>query len=184
MNESNAKTLNGKHYKYMAIYCGSNIVVFCIQLLSMISECQYPFGFYCSTIRTIVAVQYLKIILIEYLNCSFRLISNFAYIGFALNRLEMVGKKHNFITKFVAKVSIKYYIGFSVIFSLSLSIVKALRYDINLTSPNLAFPMLFDQNINRYDWQLKAKYVVALVFNFIYDIVNYFVFVAVNLIIY
>ena len=90
--ENRKKELKEKQYTYMAIHSVSNIFICLINILSLVNECQLPFGFYCSSIRHYAAVQYFKIVFGEYFNCFFRLFSNFTYIGFALYRFCVVGK--------------------------------------------------------------------------------------------
>lgn len=144
-SKKNEKMLGEKRYKYMTITCAANVGVLGNQMLSLLNECYFPFGLYCSHVRTVVFVQYLKIIIGEYLNSFFRLLSNFSYIAFSLNRLNCVGKDHDVVTEFVRKISIKSYLTFSCLLSCGLSVVKALRFEINKIDNSNLFPLIFDQ---------------------------------------
>lgn len=181
-NKKTKTVFEAKHYKYMSLNCIADISILCIESISLIYECQYPLGLYCSSIHELVWVQYLKIVLDAYFNNVFRMLANFAYIGFSLTRLSMIGKKHGKIIEFMDKVSIFRYMSVSLIISLSISVVKPIRYDINLDEPNLSFPIPFDQNKHKYEWLSGAGFAAILVFDFIYDLLNYLVFVLINLV--
>lgn len=183
LKEVNKKTMREKHYMYICLHCASNMIICFIQLLNLMSECQYPIGFYCSSIRYLVAIQYIRIIFGEYFNSMFRLISNFTYLGFSLCRMSRVGKDHGKLIILMNNLSIKTYMGVCVVFSGGLSICKALQFDINRDLPLLGFPLPFSQNIYRTRWSSSSHYVALTVVNAIYDMINYFLFVFVHLIV-
>lgn len=169
----------------MVVTCISNCAVLVIQLTSLASECHFPFGFYCSSIRQSFFVQYMKIINVEYFSNLFRLLSNFTHVAFSLNRLHCLGSKnHDKLTVFVSKLRIKFYLAFSLFVCAGLSVVKPLRYEINsLRSLEIPFPVSFDQNLYKFNWRFRKKYICILVFNLIFDAINYFGFFLVNLVI-
>ena len=180
LKKDDKKELVAKQYTYMAIHSFSNIFICVFELLSMINKCQEPFGIFCSSIRELIAIQYYKIVFGEYFNSFFRLMSNFAYIGFAFNRLSLVGKDHNKLTRFVSDIDVKYYIFIVFIPSAGLSVVKPFRFEINAYTSINQFPMLFNFE---HEWQSNLKLIVLMVFNGIYDFVNYILFVILNLVI-
>jgi hypothetical protein len=100
--KDNQKEMKEKQYKYMAIHSVINILIYLVHIIGLMSECQMPFGLFCSSIRHHVVIQYFKIILVEYFGflLYFRFMSNFTYVAFGLNRLSLVGKDHNKLTKF------------------------------------------------------------------------------------
>lgn len=184
LNKKNKKLLTeNKHYNYVVANCISNCFVLAIQIFGLINECQYPFGIYCSSIYATLFAQYFKLVVGEFFNCMFRLISSFSYVTFSLGRLSRIGKDNNKFVQFFSDLSPKIFIVFTVIISTVLSVVKPIRFDINLDEPNLAYPMLFDQNIHRIGWQKRHGFQALLYLNIIYDLVNYCLFVLVNLII-
>lgn len=69
--------LKEKHYVFMAINSVANIIVFLLQLFSLINEYQYPFGLFCSSIRKTPNAQYFKIYFLDPFESFFRLFSNF-----------------------------------------------------------------------------------------------------------
>ena len=182
VKKENRKELKEKQYTYMAINSVSNIFICLIQILSLMNECQLPLGLYCSSIRHNVTVQYFKIVFGEYFNCFFRLFSNFTYVAFALNRLSLIGKDHNKLTKFVSKVGLKKYVAFSIFISASFPVVKAFRYIVNETSYFKDSPILYFKGRNG-SWYYNTQPILLMIFNVIYDLVNYVLFVLFNLII-
>ena len=91
IKKENRIDLKQKQYTYMAIHSLSNIFICLIQILSLLNQCQLPYGIYCSSIRYKVAIQYFKIVFDEYFSCFFRLFSNITYVAFALNWLSLIG---------------------------------------------------------------------------------------------
>ena len=180
--ENRKKELKEKQYTYMAIHSVSNIYICLINILSLINECQLPFGFYCSSIRHYAAVQYFKIVFGEYFNCFFRLFSNFTYIAFALNRLSLVGNDHNKVTKFVSDVGVKKYVAATFLIGASFPVVKAFRYIVNETYYFKDTPRMYFKG-RRGSWYYNTEPIVILVFNIIYDLINYVLFVLLNLVI-
>lgn len=141
------------------------------------SDCHYPFGYFCSSIRQLEAVQYIKTILGEYFNGVCRLFSNFTYLGFSLCRMSKVGKDHGKLIEFINKLKMKNYALFCYLLS-----AGALKFDINLDMPSYEYPVSLIQNSNRY-WFLNPSYVVIIAFNVFYDFLNYFIFVIVHLVV-
>jgi hypothetical protein len=83
----------------------------------------------------------------------------------------------------MSKVGIKKYIGFSFVISAGLSVVKAFIYEINLYQADVNYPMLFNLNSERPNWRYETKYQLVLIFNSVYDIVNYVLFTFINLLV-
>lgn len=104
--------------------------------------------------------------------------SNFFYIGFAFNRISLIGKDHPKLVEIMSKVSIKKYIIVSGIISIVLSIVKSFRYQINYDHPELNYPFLIEHDLNQDRGWSRDVY---FVFNFISDIFNYVIFVVGNI---
>ena len=86
VNKKNRSELKEKHYTYMAINSISNILILVIQILSLINECQYPFGIFCSSVRKYMFVQYFKIIIVETFSSFLRLVSNLTYVDECLKK--------------------------------------------------------------------------------------------------
>lgn len=183
MHKKNVKTMSDKHYKYMCLHCVSNASICFIQILNLISECQFPFGLFCSSIRQIIAIQYIHIVFGEYFNCVFRLISNFTYLGFSLCRMYKVGKEHRKLVVFMDQLNIKKYMIACVFVSAGLTVCKALQFDINIDYPEFASPLPFIQNPSRFRWMFKPGNVAITAINGFYDMINYFVFIIIHLIV-
>ena len=60
-HKKNEKTMREKHYIYMSFHCISNAIICLINILSLINECQNPFGFYFYSIQNLKEIKYLKI---------------------------------------------------------------------------------------------------------------------------
>ena len=182
VKKENWREFKEKQYTYMAVHSVSNIFICLINILNLINECQLPLGFYCSSIRHNVAVQYFKIIFGEYFNCFFRLFSNFTYVAFALNRLSLIGKNHNIITKLVKDVGVKKYIVISILISACFPVVKAFRYIINETYYFKDTPRMYFKGQDG-SWYYNTEPILIMIFNAIHDFVNYVFFVLLNLVI-
>lgn len=183
VKKDNRKEFKENQYKYMAIHSGSNVFICLIQVIRLLSECQLPFGFYCSSIRLYIGIQYINIIFVEYFSRFSLLFSNFTYVAFSLNRLSLIGKDHNMLTKFVSEVGIKKYIGFVVAFSAILPIVKPFRYQINEVSLLKDTPRLVFELYIKNFWNEIIELKLLIIFNVIHDFISYVLFVLVNLII-
>lgn len=83
--------LKEKQYAYMLLNSVLNIMILIIPIVGLINECHAPFGIFCSSISKLVGVQYFKIVFAEKISTFFRLVSNFTYMAFALNRMSLVG---------------------------------------------------------------------------------------------
>lgn len=59
---------------------------------------------------------------------------------------------------------------------------KSLQFDINVDIPELAYPLPFIQNPQRFGWQFRPGYVAITAVNAFYDFINYFVFVCIHLV--
>lgn len=181
-HKDNKNTTRDKHFIYMSLHCVSNSIISFVQLVGLMSECQYPIGIFCSSIQQIEAIQYVKIILVDYLNSVCRLVSNFTYLGFTLCRMSKVGKDHGKLIVFIANLNIKIYMAVCILMSAGFSVCKALQYDINFDMPTYAYPVAFVQNSKRF-WFLKSGYIAITAMNAVYDLINYLVFVLVHLIV-
>ena len=171
-------------YHYMVIYSVSNIFIFIVQITSLLNECQFPFGIFCSGVYRSLPAQYFKIIAVEYFIAFFRLLSNLIYVAYALNRLSLVGKEHNPVTKFISELDIRIYLGVSILISGGLTVVKAFRFEVS-DDVLLYVPSLFTiKNIVKTwvdTWIDEPGYKALFILNVIYDFINYIVFTLVNL---
>ena len=186
VNKKNRSELKEKHYIYMAINSISNILILVIQIISLINECQYPFGIFCSSVRKYKFVQYFKIIVVETCSSFLRLVSNFTYVAFSINRISLVVTKVNtnnkgFFERF-STLSVLKYLILSSILSFLLALIKAFRFRINNFMPIEAYPYLFFRNDLNYYGEHKTIYQLLFVFDAIYNIINYVFFAFINLV--
>lgn len=182
LNKENQKTLKEKQYKYMAINSVSNIIILLIQILSLMNECQHPFGIFCSSIRKNSAIQYFKIVFVEGFASFFRLLANFSYIAFAISRLSLVGENGSCM-KSLIDLSIKVFIIISVIFCGLLSVVKFVRFQVNISSPDETYPFVFYRNIVEFSDYFYSWKNVVFVLDFVYDLINYVILTFANVLI-
>lgn len=181
-HRKNTKTMREKHYYYMCLHCLFAAFVCFIHLISLLSECQYPLGLYCSSVREITGIQYLKIVL-DYFDNSSRLLLNFTYFGFSMCRLARIGNKHNKFTVFIKDLGMIKYMAVSVLISAGLSVSKIFQYKINFNFPLMAYPLIIHQNMMSVvnNGEFDVGYIVFNFFNCLYDFVNYLVFVLIHL---
>ena len=168
-----------KQYDYLRFNSICNCLILFIHLISWFHECIYPFQVFCPIIRKAVFMQYFKIVVQDVLMTSFRFMNNFTYIGFAFNRISLIGKDHNKLVKFMCELGIKKYIGISLFISILLSTIKFFEYDINKVIPNQSYPILYDYMSSHR--KSNTPKIVFFILNFISDILNHFVFLLVNL---
>lgn len=182
LHKDNKKTMRQNHYLYLSAYCLSNIIISFTQILNIMSECQDPFGFFCSQIGRHVFVQYIKIIFGEYLNNTFRFFSNFAYLGFSIGRLARIGKDHGKLVVFLNDLSIPKYIISSLVMSAILALCKPFQFKINYFYRIVnIFPLPIFEYVPI--WREFTTYMIVFIFNFIFNIINYFLFVFIHLIV-
>lgn len=174
----NEKDLKERQYKYMRLNSASNTLILLIASMNMINECDYDF--FCSNVRRSQVSQYFKIVFAEYFMNLLRLVSNFTYVGFAINRLSLIGKNHAKIILSISNMSVTKFFLITLIPSAIFPIVKIFRFRINTLDPEDLYPIPFGYIFSNHD---KAKLFSYLSFNFLYDFVNSFVFWILNLII-
>lgn len=188
VNKKFKKEFEQKQYVYMIIYSACNILVCFFQIVSLINQCQQPFGLFCSSIRKYFAIQYMKLVFGEFFLHFFISMSNFTYVTFSLCRLSLVGTEKNPLVTFVSTSGSVKLIAASVVLSTGLSIIKPFDYTIDFSEPIYKsyqlddFPNLFYKNKSMYSlraWIFKLKLILGVA----YDFVNYCVFVLVNIVV-
>lgn len=179
-HKSSRQELDKNHYKYMRFNAVVNIAILFIEPLSLITECQgFIIGFICSPARFLLFFQYLKVILVEYLSNVLRLLSNFIYVGFAINRLSLVGKDHGKFVTNVSKKTIGQYVGRVIAPCVLLAVVKIFHSYPNSFDPTEEYPFTSTYLYLRLSDSLLY---VFLIFEFLFNVVNYFLFLIFNFI--
>lgn len=129
-NEDMFKDL--KHYPFLCAMCVCNLGILIIQVLSWMSECKNIQDIFCPPTSRLVPIQFFKVIFKETLLIALRFASNFAYIGFASNRVALIGKDHVKLVQFISNIKIKNYFMATGFISLCFSIVKVFKYKVNI----------------------------------------------------
>jgi hypothetical protein len=122
-------------------------------------------------------MQYFKIIVQDVLMTALQFMNSFTYIGFAFNRISLIGKDHNKLVKFMSELGIKKYIGVTIIISIGLSINKFFKYDINIEDSFQSYPISLEYMSRE---EKDSENLIFYILNFISDIFNYFIFLIVN----
>ena len=177
MNESDFKEF--KQYDYLRLNSICNCVILIIHMTTWLNQCIYPFQVFCPIIRKSFFMQYFKIIVQEVLLTALRFMNSFTYIGFAFNRISLIGKDHNKLVKFMCKISIKKFIGASIFISIGLSVIKFFEYDINHGIATSTYPILYDYSM--LSPSAKNPNMAFFILNFICDLLNHFVLLLLNL---
>lgn len=172
------KELKHNHYKYMVLNSVISCLIFLIHLFGLLNECQGINTIYCSSVRKYSFFQFYKIIFEEYLSNSLRLLSNFVYVGFALNRLSLIGKDHGKLVNYVSKLTINQFLYRVIVPCLALPIPKIFRYSPNYYDPDENYPMPFFHTMTEISTALVFVY---FAFNILFDVINYVAFLFVNL---
>jgi hypothetical protein len=179
-HKSNQKELKENQYKYMRLNAILNILILVIEPFTLISECREYNSLFCSRIRFWQFSQYFKIVFGEYFSNVFRLAANFTYVQFSLNRLSLIGKDHGKLVTNASKLEVRQYMGRIVIPCLVLPIIKIFRYLPNSYRIDADYPIPIGYYFKYLNRSLMFVY---MSFNITFDILNYVVFLFVNLII-
>ena len=84
----------------------------------------------------------------------------------------------------MSELAVKKYIGVSIFISISLSWIKGFKYEVNYFHPFLNFPISNEMDINiQIDATQNRFFDFYIIFNLISDLVNYFVFVVICIVI-
>ena len=173
-NEAEFKDFN--QYKYMRINSICSCLLLSIHFLSWLTDCNYPYWIFCSKVRKTYFFQYFKIIVGQILATSLRFMINFAYIAFSFCRLALIGKDHNKLVKFMSEIGIKKYVLITLLISLILSSVKYFSYRINFGFVEQSYPINYDY-LSTDSYIRKEYYII----NFVSDLLNYVVFILINM---
>lgn len=191
-SKANRKELKERQYTYIMLHSLFNISICLIQILSLVNECQLPIGLFCSNIRHFKAVQYFKIVVGEFFDKFFRLMSNFTYVSFSLSRLQLIGTNQNQNQLTKKDFSIKVYVFVLILICTTLSLIKAFRYQVINFYPDQTHPVIYNKFYRNLLFELwngpvfnkqMRIYKLIYIFDFIYDLVNYVLFALVNLVI-
>ena len=175
-NKAEFKEFN--QYKYMRINSICCLLLLSIHFLSWLTDCNYPYGIFCSKVKRTILFQYLKIIVGQFLATSLRFMINFLYIEFSFCRLALIGNNHNKLVKFMSEIGIKKYVSISLLISLILSVVKFFSYRINYGMMEHSYPIDYDDAMVRSTGVNKAFFII----NFVSDLLNYVLFILIHMI--
>ena len=176
INEADFKEF--KQYDYLRLNSICNCLYLLIHFTTWLNTCIYPYQVFCPVVRKTVFMQYFYIIVQDVLITALQFMNSFTYIGFAFNRISLIGKDHNKLVKFMCEISIKKFIGVSLFISFGLSVIKFFKYDINHGYPNTGYPIEYEYISS---FSLDSAYIFFYIMNFISDILNNLVLVFVNL---
>ena len=101
----NLKTLNHTQYKFIQIFSWLSLVYVLLEVVSLINECPFKNGFFCSNIIYFRLVQYYKIIINDYLIRILKASINFSLIGFSIFKLNIFARKDSKIYKKISNLS-------------------------------------------------------------------------------
>lgn len=179
--QMNSKELKENHYKYMWMNSLINVLYLVIQPFNLISECQQFDGWFCSSVRKFFFSQYFKIIFVEYVSNLLRLLSNFTYAGFCINRSSLIGQEHSKLTIYVSNLSINKYLLRIFIPCMGLSTVEIFKFMPNTDKPEYLYPLLFMSRLLIF--KRNVPFCFILIFTLLNDFINSFFFLIVNLVI-
>ena len=177
------ETKQTQQYIYLSMNSITNIVILCIEMLSWMNECIYPYQVFCPKIRKLIAIQLFKIVFKELIATVFRFMSNFTYMAFAFSRIALLDKNHGKLVGFFSNAGIKSYLGVTLAISLSFSWIKFFRFEINYDLGDMEYPIPNEVDIFRMIYvDFSSLYNVKwrdafFIINSICDLVNNVVFV-------
>lgn len=180
-NEKNQKNLKEKQYVYMKLKSATNCLILFVQLFNLLTSCQVNNGIFCSSVHKIVAVQYLKIVGLEFLNNYLRFLSNMFHIAFSINRISLIEQKNSKFTEYMSKLSEIKYIVFNLIIGFLITFVKAFRLRANFDDFRLNYPFVYSESEKR-EKGVVLQLIISIC-NCACDLVNGIVFVMFSLVI-
>jgi hypothetical protein len=89
------------------------------------------YGYFCSSIRTLVVTQLYKIVFVAYFGESIKMCANIFYILMNVNRYMLIGREHNPTLEKISNLDMNCVIGFSIAISLFLNIGHIFQYTLN-----------------------------------------------------
>lgn len=178
---ANRKDLKENQYKYMAANSIVNVAFLLIQPFGLLNECQRFDGWFCSQARKSLAIQYFKIIFLEYMSNLLRLVSNLTYVGFAINRSSLIGREHSKLVNYVSTLSVKQFLTRVIWPCIGLSVVKVFSFVPNVDRPFDSYPRLYLHHL--FDYEKFVRLFILLSFKLVNDLINGVFFLIVNLII-
>ena len=168
-----------KHYSYLRLNSICSCFILLIHLISWLNQCIYPYQVFCPLIRKTVFMQYFKIVVEEVLMSAFKFMNNFTYIGFAINRISLIGKDHNKLVKYMSDLNLIVYLVVTSIISIGLSVIKFFEYEINPGHPFNLYPITNEyKNISRLLGVNSNT--ILYILNCISDLLNYLIFLIVS----
>ena len=170
IGKENRVALKEKQYTYMMLRSIINSSILFIQSFSLLNQCQSQNGLFCSSVTKLLFVQYYKIVFVELFGNYLRLVSNLFYVAFSFNRLSLIGKDHDKLTRFLSELKPLYFVIFAFIVGFLLTFVKVFRFQPNLNYYSLDYPFMYTLVFSS-----QSKFGVLLVFtifNIICDMVN------------
>lgn len=179
-HKENQKELDKNHYKYLKLHSVINIGILLIEPLSLLVECRgFITGFICSSARFPLFVQYFHMIFIQYVSNFLRLLTNFVYIGFAINRLSLVGNQNGKFVTTVSKYTIWQFLIRIIAPCLVLPVVKIFN-----SLPN-SYDFFFEYPLSSSNFYLRLSdplLYTFLSFEFVFNFLNYAGFIVFNLV--
>ena len=176
------QSLKENQYSYMKLKALFNCLILFIKMFSMMNECQ-PNGIFCSDVRKLIGIQYIKIIFSEFFSSYFRFVSNMLHIAFLFNRLSLVGNDHMKFTEFMSKLRPRSYLIFSLIIGIFVSFAKGFRLRSNFNDFDMDYPFNYlDNNVNKFFDGGGFQRAIAIL-NCICDLINGIIFFLVCLVI-
>lgn len=167
-----------KQFDYLCLISLFNIIILSIQLFSWISDCNFIINIICLDIRKSVVIQFLRVIVKEALIVALRFMCNFAYLGFAFNRILLIGQSHPKIVESIGKCKMRDFLVVSGVISICFSVVKGFKFRVNYDHAEMNYP--FNNEIDIWTHN-SIGLSIYLLFSVISDFFNYFVFLLASL---
>ena len=143
LNEKNKKVLKQNQYVYMTLKSATNSIILFVETFSLLNECQWRNGIFCSSVRKLILVQYFRIVFSEFLCNYLRFASNLFHIAFSVNRLSLIGKEQAKFTQFMAKLTVRNYTIFVFVSGLFVTFVKGFRLRANFHDIDSQYPFVY-----------------------------------------
>ena len=192
-NKSKKKLFKDRMYSHAIINAILNIA-FCILIpFSLMTRCIYSdTNAFCSSLFTLIPIQYFKIIVVNFLGSAMSTCTNLTYTFFLLSQFILATNfKEKLLLKKFSQINLKLYVSFVILFGVLLSLHNLFQYKINwdMTS-ELEFPYeIYDEflcthELNGYTFnQYKVKCRLFDALKMIYEIFNDIIIFLANLLI-
>lgn len=160
---------------FIKCYSFVSFVFIILKLLSLINQCSFKTGIFCSSIRSKIMVQYYKKFIVDFLCEILKFLLNFLLISYNYYRFRFLTNSKFSLTLTKMKLIFFFFLAFSLLINWS----NIMHSRINYSLPNLNYPIssLNSENV------LEPPKIYLKYLNALSKLINYVLFFIFNILI-